>query len=271
MADIDWFVLFDDSPQRKLINFRRKQEDSLPLFGLEMGFGSKGLKLPAGIVGGQKLVFLLRQLTLHAAPIDDFDDLPIPFRAVASSLNDGSVVVLDHGSIADAMRASMAIPGAFAPHEIDGQILVDGGMLRNVPYDIVKAMGADIIIVEDVTKPPDDIKEDLTLMGVLTQTLELTIQGNALESRKQMSERDVLLLPALTGIGMESFALMAEASERGVAVATEKIKILKGLSIPEAEYEVWRARRQVKSQGGRRWILMFWRRRSTAWAQSGAI
>jgi NTE family protein len=242
MAGIDWFALFDDAPQRKLTNFRRKEEDRIPLFGLELGIGANGIKMPAGLVGGQKLNFLLRKLTLPAVSIDDFDDLPIPFRAVASSLDDGSVVVLSHGSMADAMRASMAIPGAFAPHEIEGQTLIDGGMLRNVPYDVVKAMGADIIIVVDVTKPLDDLKTDMTMMTVLWQTVELTIQANALVSRKEMSDTDVLLVPDLSGIGVESFQLMAEAAERGVTVATENILSLRELSLPEAEYESWRSR-----------------------------
>ena len=93
------------------------------------------------------------------------------------------------------MRASMAIPGAFSPHVIEGETLVDGGILRNVPYDIVKSMGADIVIVVDVTMPPGDLEADPSLEGVLKQTIKLTIVINSMESLSGMAEGDLLLVP----------------------------------------------------------------------------
>ncbi len=241
LLSIDWHDLFDDSPPRQLINFRRKEEDRLPYFDLELGFGARGLKLPAGLVAGQKLIFLLRTLTLHTIGIDDFDDLPIPFRAVATSLDDGTVVVIDHGVLADAMRASMAIPGVFNPHVIGDQTLVDGGLLRNLPYDVVKSMGADVVIVVDVGKTVSDLKPDLSLVGVLRQSMDVAIAANAMGSLTHVTGRDLLLIPDLDGIGVESFDRMAEAAERGVTVATQHTDLLRRLALPEAEYKAWRA------------------------------
>jgi len=241
LARIDWFALLDDSPPRRLANFRRKEEDRLPYFKFELGIGKDGLKLPAGLMAGSKLLFLLRALTLPAVGIDDFDELPIPFRAVASSLDDGTMVVIDHGSLADAMRASMAIPGAFTPHVIDGQALVDGGILRNLPYDVVKSMGADIVIVVDVGKPLGDLDRDPSVAGVLLQTVDLAIAANTRESLAELADGDLLLVPDLEGIGAESFDRMAEAVKLGVTEAKQHTELLQRLAVSEAEYEAWRA------------------------------
>lgn len=223
MSNIDWFSLFADSQPRRLVNFRRKEEDRLSYFGFEMGIGKNGLKLPAGFVSGNKLNFLLRKLTLPVLGIEDFDDLPIPFRAVASNLENGQVVVLDHGSLADAMRASMAIPGAFTPHVIDDRTLVDGGMLRNLPYDIVKSMGADIIIVVDVGPTMGDLDDDPSLTGILQQTVIMTIAANGMESLTHLAEGDVLLVPDLEGIDVQDFDQMGEAARRGLVVANQNL------------------------------------------------
>ena len=246
VLNIDWFTVFDDAPPRRLRNFRRKEEDYLPYFPFRAGIGKDGLAQPGGLVSGQKLMFLLRQLTLSTTGIDDFDDLPIPYRAVAASLEDGSMVVLDSGTVADAMRASMAIPGVFTPHEIAGTTLIDGGILRNVPYDVVKSMGADIVIVVDVTQPPGELEENLSFKGVLKQTMGLTIVINSTQSLQELTDHDLLLVPDLEGFGVGSFDRIAETAERGVAVAQQHRDWLQQLSLSEAEYETWRAGVQAR-------------------------
>jgi len=117
--------------------------------GLENG----KIKLPGGFVQGQKVGLLLSQLTLPAHGVDDFDDFDIPFRCVAADFETGEPVVLGSGSLAKAIRASMSIPSVFEPIEIDGRLLIDGGVVRNLPVQEVKEMGADIIIAIDVTSP----------------------------------------------------------------------------------------------------------------------
>jgi len=242
VSSIDWFNVFDDEPPRLLTDFRRKQEDYLPYFDFRMGIGKDGLTMPGGMVSGQKLMLLLRNITLHTSGIDNFDNLPIPYRAVAANLNDGSMVVLGDGTLADAMRASMAIPGVFSPHVIEGETLVDGGILRNVPYDIVKSMGADIVIVVDVTQPPDDLEPGPSLSDVIKQTMKLTIVINSNETLSKMAEDDLLLVPDLTGIGVGDFDRIDETTGPGVVVASENLDWLRQYSLPEVEYEAWRSR-----------------------------
>ena len=242
IAGIDWFAVFDDSPPRRLTDFRRKEEDYLPYYDIRAGIGKDGLVLPGGIVAGQKLMFLLRKLTLHTTGITRFDDLSIPFRSVAASLRDGRVVVLDGGSLAEAMRASMAIPGVFTPQEIDGEPLIDGGMVRNVPYDIVKSMGADIVIVVDVTKPLGDLDNTPSLQDIIKQVTGLTIVANAKVSLAEMTGEDLLLVPDCAGIGVEEFDRMAEATVSGVTIARQNLERLRQYSLTEAEYETWQTR-----------------------------
>ena len=122
-----------------------------------MGVGKGGVKLPSGIFAGQEVNALLRRLTIRAVGVKTFNDLQIPFRAVATDLRTGDMVVLDRGELAAAMRASMAVPGAFTPEVIDGRLLVDGGLRQNLPVQTVRAMGADVIIAVDLgTTTPTD-------------------------------------------------------------------------------------------------------------------
>ncbi|MEM8933740.1 MAG: patatin-like phospholipase family protein, partial [Acidobacteriota bacterium] len=135
LVSVDWSDAFQDAPRREDLSFRRKEDDQRYLFDLELGLREGRLVWPTGLIGGQKLFYLLRTLTLPASGIDDFDRLPIPFRAVATDIETGEMVVLDHGDLARALRASMAIPGAFAAVDLDGRRLVDGGVVNNLPVD----------------------------------------------------------------------------------------------------------------------------------------
>ena len=125
--------------------------------------------------------------------------------------------------------------------KIDGRTLVDGGMVRNLPYDVVKSMGADIIIIVDVGPTLEKLDDDPTLTGILGQTVIMTIAANGIESLKQMGDDDVLLVPDLEGIGIESFDHMSEAMDRGLAVANQNLEQLRRLAVSEEEYDAWRA------------------------------
>jgi NTE family protein len=111
-----------------------------------VGYNDANIELPTGLIQGQKFDLVLRKLTLRASNIKDFDKLPIPFRAVATDINNGKAVVFDKGDIALAMRASMAVPAIFAAVEVDGVTLVDGGIADNLPIDVVRKMGADTLL-----------------------------------------------------------------------------------------------------------------------------
>lgn len=150
LESIDWKDIFSDAPNRQELPFRRKKDAQKYLTGVEIGVKNGKIALPKGLIAGQKLGFLLKSLTLHTTDIDEFDHLPIPFRAIAADIETGEMVVLSRGNFAEALRASMSIPGVFSPVEIDGRLLVDGGIARNLPVDVVKQMGADVVIAVDI-------------------------------------------------------------------------------------------------------------------------
>jgi NTE family protein len=129
--------------------------------------------------------------------IEDFDRLPIPFRAVAADINDGEPVIIQGGDLALAMRASMSLPGIFPPVPLDGHILVDGGIARNLPIDVARGMGADVIIAVDVGTPLETLSDSASALAITGQLSGLLTVRNTREQVGTLSARDVLLTPAL--------------------------------------------------------------------------
>ena len=153
MTSINWQDAFRDRPSREDLTLRRKQEDETFLVKFPLGLRGGHVVLPRGLIQGQRLIETLRRLTLPVARISDFDQLPTPFRAVATDLETGEAVVMGSGDLTSAMRASLSGPGVFSPVEREGRLLVDGGIADNVPVDIARAMGVDVVIVVDVGFP----------------------------------------------------------------------------------------------------------------------
>ncbi len=152
--NLDWQDLFRDRAPRRDLVYRRKQDDrsiyARGSLGLRYG---EGIELPLGLVQGQKITQALRSATLGVADVTDFDRLPTPFRALATDLETGEPVVLDHGDLATVLRASMSAPGVLAPVEVGGRLLVDGGLVDNLPVGLARSMGVDVLIVVDVSFP----------------------------------------------------------------------------------------------------------------------
>ncbi len=161
IREADWDDLFKDETSREDIPFRRKADDTLGLFGPKLGIGEGSSLLPKGVVSGQKVIFMFESVSSQRVNTTDFDQLPIPFRAVATDIVTGNMVVIGDGELSMAMRASMAVPAVFDPVRRDGALLVDGGLVRNLPVDVARNMGADVVIAVDVgTKLAG--KEDLS-------------------------------------------------------------------------------------------------------------
>jgi len=178
---------------------------------------------------------------LHTSDIHDFDKLPIPYRAIAADLETGEMVVLKGGRLADAARASMSVPGAFPPVEIEGRFLIDGGIVRNVPVDIVRQMGADIIICIDVDKPLATRKELGGSLSVLNQMIDIMMKKNVKEQIKTLGPQDVYINPDLGELGSTDFDKAAEIAGRGEKAAREKIDSLKRYSVSDADYAAFTA------------------------------
>jgi NTE family protein len=213
---MDWEHIFDDQPPRETRSFRRKRDDDLYLVEAKPGFRGGRLRFPLGAIQGQKLDLALRELTLAVSAVHNFDRLPIPFRAVATDIANGEAVVIAEGDLALAMRASMAVPGVFAPARIDGRLLVDGGISNNLPINVVREMGAEIIIAVDISTPLLAEDEIINVFGVAAQLTSIMTRKNVELQLATLTDRDVLIVPELGDIGSAEFERAAEAVPAGL-------------------------------------------------------
>src|ERR1700729_4604469 len=197
IRSLDWQEAFRDSPPRRDLTFRRKQDDRNFLVRLPLGLKHKHLLLPKGFIQGQKLEETLRQLTLPFSNSTDFDLLPTPFRAVATDLVTGNAVLLDKGDLSIAMRASISAPGLFAPVESQGLLLVDGGLAENLPIDVARQMHADILIVSDVSFPLQSRDALDSALSISNKMLAILVRKDADRQRAPLGAADVLVEPAL--------------------------------------------------------------------------
>lgn len=220
---LDWDALLTDDLPRKHLLYRRKQEDSQLSIDLEFGIKNGKLLLPNSLSTGNQLKLLMRMLCLEHDHAGLMEQMPIPFSAVATSMEDGGVAVLDQGDIVDAIRSSMALPGIFAPVELNGQFLSDGGMVRNLPVDIVRKMGADIVIAVDISKPLLKGEELTSLVQVSNQALGIL---TALNVQKSLKEADIVLSPAVGDIDLLDFSKILPLVELGEIAVAEKLNEL---------------------------------------------
>ncbi len=214
VGHLDWREAFSSQPDRRLLRFDLKDESQRYLF--EVGVGEGTINLPAGLLSGYKLTTLLTRVCLPVARITDFNRLPIPFRAVATDITNGETVILDQGSLAMAMRASMSLPSIFPPFEINGRLLVDGGITQNLPVDTVKAMGADVVIAVNVSTPLKPRNKINDFIDVMDQTISLSMIRN---TEEQASRADLLITPDLERFSNTEFSKFEELVLIGVAAA----------------------------------------------------
>jgi len=214
----DWEALFTDAPQRDALIIETKLADrSYPLeFPIRHGLP----RLPRGLVRGQRIEQLVTQLTWSAHAERDFRRLPLPFAAVATDVETGAAVRLDRGVLPRALRASFAIPSVFTPAELDGRVLIDGGVARNLPAEDARALGADVLICVDVSEPlqpPDSLR---TFLDIVDQTISFRGQASTREQRRRC---DVIVQPDISGFSFLSFELADMWIERGAAAARQAL------------------------------------------------
>jgi NTE family protein len=235
---LDWNQVFTDQVPRDRRSFRRKQDDTLYFVPISLRFAGIRPYIPLGLLGGQRLDLLLKSLEFETPTAQDFDDLAVPYRAVAADIGTGQAVVIGSGSLATAMRASMSISGAFAPVELDGHKLVDGGAVANLAVGIAQKIGAERIIAVDISSPLTEADSIGSFLSILNQMSGLLTVGNVQTDILRLAPEDVYLRPELGDISFVSFDRAKEAVGIGEAAAREKIDALRRFAAPD---EVWRA------------------------------
>jgi NTE family protein len=240
---IDWAAVLADAPRRQDLNFRRKEDDEQFPIRLELGVSDGELRMPKGLVQGHRLGLLLRELTLDVAHIDDFDELPIPFRAVASDLGSATPFVIGQGDLAAAMRASMSVPGIFSPAVIDGRLLADGGLVDNLPIDVIRGMDVDVVIAVDVEFPLYDPAELDSAVRITEQMLTILIRKETLRQIAMLGEDDVLIRPDIGTFESTNFGEAMTTLEPGAAAVVAEADRLRELALDAGAYAAWTARR----------------------------
>ncbi|AZC29576.1 patatin-like phospholipase family protein [Pseudomonas chlororaphis] len=242
---IDWQQALSDAPPRADVPFRRKQDDRDFLVKQKLSFRDDGsLGLPLGVIQGQNLALLLESMLAHASDTRDFDKLPIPFRAVATDIASGEKVVFRKGHLPRVIRASMSIPAVFAPVELDGRLLVDGGMTDNIPLDVARDMGVDIAIVVDIGTPLRSRQQLATVVDVLNQSITLMTRRNSEEQLATLHKNDVLIQPPLANFGVTDFGRaqeMIDAGYRATRILDARLASLRPAEPMNAELSAARA------------------------------
>lgn len=239
VKDIDFEALFKDATDREDLSYRRKRDDDVGLFGPKLGIGKDSQLLPRGAIHGQRISYLFETLTSQRVQVTDFDDLPIPYRALASDIITSEAVVIGEGNLSAAMRASMSVPGAFDPVEMGDHLLVDGGISNNLPIDVARTLGADIVIAVDVGTPLATREELKNLVNFTAQLSSILVVRNSLAQIATLTERDVLISPALgNDISAAGFDKVGKAIPIGYEAAQKQQGALAQLSLsPEAYAE----------------------------------
>jgi NTE family protein len=224
------------------LSYRRK-EDRVA-FPNRLEFGLKhGLSLPNGLNSGSAVGLLLDRTMLPYYDLKSFDDLPIPFRCVATDITTGKEHIFKDGSLAQAMRSTMSIPGVFAPVAHGNQIYSDGAAVNNLPVDVARAMGADIVIAVYLDTGPVDKASLNSLVGVAGRNVSIMIAANELQS---MKDANILLKADVSKFSSSEFARSAEIIPQGVKVAEEHAKELEKYAVSDAEWQAYVAQRDAR-------------------------
>jgi NTE family protein len=237
-------IAFDRNERAKLPQSQREDDFQYPI-SIAAGYDDGKLKLAPGLVQGNNLLTLLQNWTAQLPADISFDRLPIPFRAVATDLGKGTEVILERGSLPRAMRASMAVPGLFAPYAIDGRTLVDGGLVSNLPVQEARDMGADVIIAVNIATPLQDPANLQSPTAVAQQMVGILIQQNVKAQKALLGENDVLIEPELSGMSFTDFARGNDGVNAGWNAAQTQGTRLTELSLSPVEWQAYLAARQA--------------------------
>ncbi len=248
MLSTPWDQSYSDFVPREDLLFADQALRDQYNISLRLGYSDKRLKAPSGLLLGQTASQLLRGSTDVIAKFDHFDQLTIPFRAVATDLVTSKAIVIEKGSITKAMSASAAVPSILEPVLIDNRLLVDGGISNNMPVDVIKDMGAELVIAVDIGSPLAD-KEDITnTIDVLNQLSTILTNNTTLEQKRNLTASDLYIRPDIDNLSTTDFSIMPQALALGKLAANSQLDKIKKLSISEQLYSEYKANRAAISQ-----------------------
>ena len=237
---VDWKKVVGSQGRRDLEPVEQKRAGVTYSNSLEFGITPTGIATPGGLIDTSNVEDLLRAYVASARLETDFDKLPIPYRAVATDMVSANMVVLNHGDLATAMRASMSIPGAFAPVLVENKILADGGLVRNIPIDVARDLCADVVIVVNLVEPASDPAKLQSATQLLSRTMDVMIIANEELQLATLQPGDVRIDVEMGSIGTADFERVPETVPLGEAAARKMSSALTKYAVSESQYLSWR-------------------------------
>lgn len=248
MLNTQWEKGFSDFIPRENLQFSDKELRDDYNITFRLGYSASEFKVPGGLLLGQSALQLLKLSTDTFGEFSSFDELPIPYRAVATDIATSEVVVLSSGSLSQAIKASSTVPGIVEPTKIDGKLLVDGAIVNNMPVNIVKKMGADIVIAVDIGSPlvaQEDLKSTVDVLNQLSTILTI----NTTNQQKQLlTENDLLIRPEIDELSTTNFSIMSDALVLGEQAALENIEQIQSMSLSDEQYSQYRLEKKQHSE-----------------------
>ena len=241
---INWDEVLRGQTPFQDLSFRRKQDAHEVPNSLEFGL-RKGLQFPGGFNSGQQVTLILDRVSLPYSELTSFNDLPIPFACVATDLVSGKPHVFHNGPLSLALRSTMSLPGLFSPVRTGDHVYADGGLLNNIPIDVAKEMGADIVIGIHLETQPLSPTTPLSSFAVLGESISVMIAANELRS---MEQADVLVTVPLQKYTSLDYGAAAAIIKAGYDAAAAKAKVLSAFSVSEAEWQQYLADRNARKK-----------------------
>ncbi|WP_281545351.1 patatin-like phospholipase family protein [Grimontia sp. SpTr1] len=252
MESIDWNEGYQDRVYRGDRRIRDKEHEDRYNLSTNLGFDFKSLKTPQGVVQGQNMIRILRDSTGNLPSFESFDQMVVPYRAVATDIERLIPVVIGDGQLTEAMLASMAVPGALPPVELDGHYLVDGGSVNNLPVDVAKALGADIIIAVDISTDYYPAEELGSYLQVMNQLVNFMVRQSTEKQISNMDKGDFLLTPDVGDMETTEFDRVPEALQKGYEIAMVNRDALDKISMTSGEYQEY-----VEEKQKRRRLMLY--------------
>jgi NTE family protein len=243
---VDWRELFSDQAPRYPSPYSTKERDFDLNQNVELSISAKkGLKFPSGFIAGQNLLVTLRELLLPVREVHDFDQLRIPFRAVATDIETGDKIVLSRGDLVGALRATMSVPAVFTPYKIGDRLLIDGGVSSNLPIDAAREMGADRIIAVDVHAALKKESELDTITAVADQLLEIVTQKDTRAQIATLGAGDLYIYLKMEGASLSDFDRVAQNIDEGYRETMKRASVLRAFAVSDAEYASFLVRQRL--------------------------
>jgi NTE family protein len=242
LKNINWNRSLRNELPYQARSFRRKEDKRDYPNDLEFGL-KDGISFPSGFNSGHQVGLILDRLALPYSDLKSFDELPTPFRCVATDLVSGKATVFSNGSLSEALRATMSLPAVFSPVRRDGQIYVDGGIIDNLPVDVARAMGADIVIAVHLEAPPIDPKEPLSAFSVLERSVSVVISVNELAS---MEKADVVVPVHTEAYTMLDYQAAQKIVALGYAGTQERSHVLERFALNDADWAEYVKQRESR-------------------------